>query len=128
MFGYNVDPSDLRQQDIDKAEEQLNRFQDLLAAREEQLAEIVGTGEDDRGYVRATVASDGLVTKVTLDPRAVKSGSGALSEQILLAVSRAQQNAQLQAETLLQEALQEALPGTSFDLAALQQQARSLLD
>ncbi|MEU6711187.1 YbaB/EbfC family nucleoid-associated protein [Nonomuraea sp. NPDC046802] len=128
MFGYDVDPSDLRQRDIDKAEEQLDRFQALLAEREEQLAEIVGTGEGDRGHVRATVASDGRVIKVALDSFAVKDGSKALSEQILLAVHRAQQNAQQQAESLLHETLQEALPGTSFDLAAIYQQTRSILD
>lgn len=128
MFGYDVDPTDIRQEDVDKAEEQLGRFEALLADREEQLAAIVGTGEDDRGYVRATVASDGLVREVTLDPRAVKGGSEALSEQIVLAVSRAQQNAQRQAESLLHEALQEAIPGASFDLTAIYQQAKSILD
>lgn len=128
MFGYNGDPSDIRQRDIATAEEQLNRFQSLLADQEQQLAEIVGTGEGDRGHVRATVASDGRVIKVTLDPHAVKGGSEALSEQILMAVHRAQQNAQRQAESLLHEALQEALPGMSIDLTALYRQAGSILD
>ncbi|WP_329083575.1 YbaB/EbfC family nucleoid-associated protein [Streptosporangium sp. NBC_01469] len=128
MFGYDIDPSDIRPRDIVKAEEQLDRFQALLAAREEQLTEIVGTGEGDSGHVRATVASDGRVIEVTLDPRAVKGGSEALSEQILLAVHRAQQNAQRQADGLLHETLQEALPGTSIDLTAIYRQARSLLD
>jgi DNA-binding protein YbaB len=128
MFGYDVDPSDIRRQDVDEAAEQLERFQSLLAEREEELAEIVGKGEDDRGHVRATVASDGRVIEVTLDPRAVKDGSKALSEQILSAVHRAQQDAQRQAEAFLQETLQEALPGTSLDLAAIYQQASSILD
>ncbi|MEO3802365.1 YbaB/EbfC family nucleoid-associated protein [Nonomuraea sp. B1E8] len=128
MFGYDVDPSDIRQGDIAKAEAQLDRFRELLADREEELAEIVGTGEGDRGHVRATVASDGRVIEVILDPRAVKGGSEALSEQILLAVHRAQQNAQRQVESHLHETLQEALPGTSIDLTAVYQQARKILD
>ncbi|NUR89248.1 MAG: YbaB/EbfC family nucleoid-associated protein [Nonomuraea sp.] len=128
MFGHDPHPADIRQQDIDEAEEQLRRLQSTLADHEERLAEIVGTGEGERGYVRATAASDGQVIAVVLDPRAVKDGSRALSEQILLAVQRARQDALRQADALLQEALREALPGTTIDLEALQRQARSLLD
>lgn len=127
MFGDDVDPSGIRQRDIDKAEAQLDKLQALLADQEEQLAEIVGTGEGDRGYVRATVASDGSLIEVTLDPRAVKGGSAALSEQIFLAVHRAQQDAQRQVENRLHETLQEALPGAPIDLTAIHQQARNLL-
>lgn len=128
MFGYDVDPGAIRQGDIDKAAAQLDRFQALLADQEEKLAEIVGKGEDDRGCVRATAASDGRVIKVTLDHRAVQDGSEILSERILLAVHRAQQNAQQEAAGLLQETIQEALPGTSLDLTAIYEQAARILD
>lgn len=120
MFGFDLDPGDIREQDVDRAAEQAGRLEALLAEQEERLAGIVGTGTGDRVQVKASAAVDGRVLEVVLGPQAAREGSHALAEEILLAVRRAQDDTRRQAEALLSAAVQEAVPG--LDLAALNEQ------
>ncbi|MFG1941657.1 YbaB/EbfC family nucleoid-associated protein [Nonomuraea sp. NPDC048826] len=117
MFGFDLDLGDIREQDVLRSAEQAERLEALLAEQEARVAEIVGAGAGDRGQVRAGAAADGRVLHVTLGPQATRDGSHVLSEEILLAVRRAHEDAQRQAEELLRTAVEEALPGV--DLAAL---------
>jgi len=124
MFGFELDLGDLREQDVDRSGEQAARLEALLAEQEERLAEIVGTGTAARGQVTAGAAVDGRVLEVTLGPQATREGSHALAEEILLAVRRAQEDAQRQAEVLLNTAVEEAIPG--LDLAKVNEQLNRL--
>ncbi|WP_049563252.1 YbaB/EbfC family nucleoid-associated protein [Nonomuraea sp. SBT364] len=125
MFGFDLNPGDIRPQDVDRIDEQDARVQELLAEGEERLGEIVGAGGD---RVRATAAADGRVLKVTLDARAVRDGSQALAEEILLAVRQARQDAQRQADDLLRSAFEQAFPGRALDPVAVRERLGSLLD
>ncbi|MFI7452007.1 YbaB/EbfC family nucleoid-associated protein [Nonomuraea sp. NPDC049714] len=128
MFGFELDPRDIRPQDVERAAEQAARVETLLAEEGGRLAEIVGTGRGDGGHVHAAVAADGRVLKISIEPRAVREGSEALSEAIVLTVRRAQQDALRQVDALVRESLEEALPGTSLDPAALRERLGRLLD
>ncbi|MEV4224697.1 YbaB/EbfC family nucleoid-associated protein [Nonomuraea sp. NPDC049725] len=128
MFGFDLDPGDIRPQDVDRADEQNARVLELLAEGEERLGEIVGTGGGDRGHVHATAAADGRVLKITLDARAVREGSQALADDILLAVRQAQQDAQRQADDLLRSAFEQAFPGRAVDPVAVRERLVNLLD
>lgn len=126
MYGFRIDPGNVRTQDVEEAGRQAERVHMLLADEERRVSEIVGTGRGDGGQVSALAAADGQVLEVTLQPRATRDGSEALGEEILLAVRRAQLDAQRQAEALLRESLAEALP--SLDTQALQERLGRLLD
>jgi len=126
MFRPDFDPGSVRPQDVDRVAEQGVRVRELLAESEEQALEIVGAGAGDHGHVRATAAADGRVLEVTLGPRAVREGSHALAEEILLAVRRAQEDAQRQADDLVRESLRKVFPGA--DPAALRERLSRILD
>ncbi|MFF5206589.1 YbaB/EbfC family nucleoid-associated protein [Streptosporangium sp. NPDC000396] len=51
-----------------------------------------GTGEAAAGLVNAVVGADGLLEKLTLNPRALRSGSQELAEHIVVAVRAAQRH------------------------------------
>ena len=105
MSGFELDPRDIRPQDVERAEEQAERVEALLtelAGQDERLAEIVGTGRGDGGHVHAAVAADGRVLKVAVEPRAVREGSEALADEIVLTVRRAQQDALRQVDSLVE--------------------------
>lgn len=123
MFGFDLGLGDIRDQDVERATEQAARVEALLAEQEARLAEIIGSGTGERGQVRAETAADGRVVKVTLSPQAAREGSHVLAEEILLAVRRAQEDAQRQAETLLHTAIEEAVPG--LDVAAVNDRLRA---
>ncbi|GGP10710.1 YbaB/EbfC family nucleoid-associated protein [Nonomuraea glycinis] len=131
MSGFELNPRDIRPQDVERAEEQAERVEALLtelAGQDELLAEIVGTGRGDGGHVHAAVAADGRVLKVAIEPRAVREGSEALADEIVLTVRRAQQDALRQVDSLVRESLAEALPGTPLDPAELRERLGRLLD
>jgi DNA-binding protein YbaB len=125
---FELNPRDIRPQDVERADEQAERVQALLAEQDERLAEIVGTGRGKGGHVHAAVAADGRVLKVAIEPRAVREGSQALSDEIILTVRRAQQDALQQVDALIRESLEQALPGTSLDPAELRERLSHLLD
>lgn len=58
------------------------------AARElrQRLGEVRGQGESAGGLVRVEVAVGGRVTKLTLDPRAIRLGTEGIAEQIMAAL------------------------------------------
>jgi hypothetical protein len=68
------------------------------------------------------------VLKVAVEPRAVREGSEALADEIVLTVRRAQQDALRQVDSLVRESLAEALPGTPLDPAELRERLGRLLD
>ncbi|WP_113701009.1 YbaB/EbfC family nucleoid-associated protein [Nonomuraea lactucae] len=125
MYETDIDPANIREQDVAEAQRQAEAARALLTDQESVLEEIVGEGGGDGGHVRATAAADGRVLEVVIDPRAMSEGSEALGEQILLAVRRAQDDAGRQAGALLRESLREALPSVDTDL--LQERLRHLL-
>jgi DNA-binding protein YbaB len=67
-------------------------LESMTAARPDNAAEpdeVRGTGEASDGQVRATVVSAGEVESLRIDPRLLRLGSEALSEQVMLAVNAA---------------------------------------
>lgn len=128
MFGYEIDPRNIRPQDVDRATEQARQAEDTLADVDGLLAEITGTGQTNGGHVSATVTAEGRVLEVTVGQQAVRKGADALREAIFAAVGDAQSDAQSQVDALLREQLQQAVPGLSLDPAELQRHLGRLLD
>lgn len=118
MFGYEIDKSDIRHQDVDRATEQAARAEAALAGADGLLDELTGTGRA-KG-VTATVDAEGRVMKITLGPQALREGTAGLREAVFAAVGAAQDDARVQGEELLREHFRQAVPGIALDPAELQ--------
>ncbi|MEV0227891.1 YbaB/EbfC family nucleoid-associated protein [Nonomuraea sp. NPDC050786] len=127
MSGYGIDPRNIRSQDIDRTTRQVQQAEAVLGDVDELLAEISGAGEADGGHVKASATAEGRILRVLIGQQAVRQGSKELSEQILAAVSRAQDDARRQVEALLREQFQQAVPDAGIDPVALQQHVDRLL-
>ncbi|MFF0307135.1 YbaB/EbfC family nucleoid-associated protein [Streptosporangium sp. NPDC004379] len=105
MDDFRVDPGNIRDEDLD---EELRRSQRMMAWIEEaqnELDEVVGTGEGPSGHVRASVGPDGTVLEVVFDPRALRLDSRTLAEEVLAAVGEARSDAERRIHELMREGL-----------------------
>ncbi|MFA1550832.1 YbaB/EbfC family nucleoid-associated protein [Actinomadura chokoriensis] len=66
-----------------------------------QLSELRGEAESKDGYVHVTLSSNGMLSGLTINPRAMKQGSEALSEQIIETVKTAQENLAKETQELM---------------------------
>ncbi len=82
-------------------------------------AGLLGTGVAADGQVRATARASGRLASIALEPRALRLGTQALGEQILLAVNAALDDLQAQAA---------AQAGPAADPAALAERMQELQD
>ncbi|MFC4118725.1 YbaB/EbfC family nucleoid-associated protein [Nonomuraea zeae] len=121
MYGPQIDPANIRDQDLDEAAYQGERMLAWLDTAQEELDKIVGTGEAADGQVRATVDPNGRVLDVAYGPRALRLGSHKLAEETLAAVGAACADAERQTHDLMRE----ALPG--YDPAAASAELERLL-
>ncbi|MEV0622514.1 YbaB/EbfC family nucleoid-associated protein [Nonomuraea sp. NPDC050404] len=128
MFGHDLNPMDLRPQDVDRATEQARGVEAALAEADGLLAELTGTGRSRSGHVSAVVNAEGRVLDVTVGERALREGAIALCEDIFTAVGNAQEDVQRQAEALLRGHLRQAVPDLAMDPVELRQRLERLLD
>ncbi|MGW5266420.1 YbaB/EbfC family nucleoid-associated protein [Microbispora sp. NPDC004025] len=116
MYGSRMNPADIREEDLVRAEEQAERVQAWAERARADLEEITGTGEAASGQVTATVSAEGLVLDVAFGPRAMRLDSRTLAEEVRAAVSRAR----LDAARRTRELIRDGLPGFDPDEAAAQ--------
>lgn len=83
--------------EIGRLTEQLGMLQDLPA----KMAEITGTAETAKGFIKVTVDSSGKVTALEINPRAMRMDSQQLAEEVLTAAQEAYDD--------LQESMRELL-------------------
>ncbi|MCF6471087.1 YbaB/EbfC family nucleoid-associated protein [Nonomuraea sp. MG754425] len=105
MYGPDIDPGNIRDEDLDEA---ARRGESMLAWLEEartELEQVVGTGMAPSGQVRATVDANGRVLEVSYGPRAPRMDSVELAEETLAAVRAAGSDAERQTHDLLRAAL-----------------------
>ncbi|TQS17709.1 YbaB/EbfC family nucleoid-associated protein [Microbispora hainanensis] len=111
-----MNPADIREEDLARAEEQAERVHAWAERARGDLEEITGTGEAASGQVTATVSAEGTVLDVTFGPRAMRLDSRTLAEEVRAAVSRAR----LDAARRTRELIRDGLPGFDPDEAAAQ--------
>ncbi|WP_432925838.1 YbaB/EbfC family nucleoid-associated protein [Microbispora sp. CA-135349] len=111
-----MNPADIREEDLARAEEQAERIDAWMERARAGLDEITGTGEAASGQVTVTVSADGLVLNVAFGPRAMRLDSRTLAEEVRAAVSRAR----LDAVRRTRELIRDGLPGFDPDEAAAQ--------
>ncbi|MCF6475918.1 YbaB/EbfC family nucleoid-associated protein [Nonomuraea sp. MG754425] len=123
------------QDDIEQAERILRRGREVtrrIQQAQAQVAEVTGRAENADGTVRAVSDGRGVITALTLDPRALRLGRAALGEQVTAVLRRAQHDAERQAAEIVDDALADTadLPrplDESFIRERLGQIARELL-
>lgn len=86
----------------------------------DRVAEVRGEGSAADGQVQAVAVTGGRLESVRVDPRAMRMGSEALSEQVVLAVNAA-------LDDLRGKVSEQPMPG-AVDPAALAAQMRELQD
>ncbi|MDH2425080.1 YbaB/EbfC family nucleoid-associated protein [Sphaerisporangium sp. TRM90804] len=111
------DPDDFRLEDFDRVAEQSREAVRRLGGVLGELREVTGEGEAAGGLVSAVVDSGGRVQTVTIDPRAMRLDSRAVSEAVTEAVRAAQLAAARAGEDLLRDAMGHDLPPLDGDAA-----------
>jgi DNA-binding protein YbaB len=71
----------------------IDTWQRQMADRIAEMDQQGIEGKGDSGMITATSASDGRITAIAIDPRAMRLGSQDLAADLLQAVQRAQQAA-----------------------------------
>ncbi|MFI6596324.1 YbaB/EbfC family nucleoid-associated protein [Nonomuraea sp. NPDC050536] len=96
---------DFQLSDLDAVRERADRESRRAEAVRAELDAIEGKGESAEGKVGAVTDANGRLLSITIDPRALSMGSLDLSEEITLAVRRAQDDGETRRERVLNEAL-----------------------
>ncbi|GAA2899280.1 YbaB/EbfC family nucleoid-associated protein [Nonomuraea rubra] len=122
MFGPQLDPAHIRDEDLDEAAQQGERMLAWLETAREELEQVTGAGESPSGQVRARVDANGRVLDVAYGTRALRMGSQELADETLAAVRVAGADAERQIHDLMRE----AMPG--YDPVAARAELEGLLD
>ncbi|GAA3078379.1 YbaB/EbfC family nucleoid-associated protein [Streptosporangium carneum] len=122
MYGSRINPADIREEDLVRADEQADRVLAWIEEAQAGLDEVTGTGEGASGQVTARVTAEGRVLDVAFGPRAMRLDSRTLAEEVVSAVARARLDAARQTDELMRE----GLPG--FDPVEAAAQFEGLLD
>ncbi|GGO77886.1 YbaB/EbfC family nucleoid-associated protein [Nonomuraea cavernae] len=107
MYEHRYDPANIRERDLDEAGRQGEQMLARLEEAQEELEQIVGSGEAPSCQVKAAVDVNGRVLQVAYGPRATRLPSDELAEETLAAVREACADAQRQ----VHEVMRAALPG-----------------
>jgi DNA-binding protein YbaB len=105
VYDSRMDPADDWDEDIRRAEDEADRILAWVDGAQAGLDEITGTGESPSGQVKATVAANGRILDVTIEPRAMRMDSRTLSEEVLAAVAQAGLDVTRRTEELIREGL-----------------------
>jgi DNA-binding protein YbaB len=88
-------------QEIERFADELQKDLASLGGLQERITEIRGRGESAQGRVVAEASASGVLTGLTIDPRAMRLGSDELAGAILQAAAGAVQNAGEQINELM---------------------------
>ncbi|QYC45531.1 hypothetical protein Nocox_39940 [Nonomuraea coxensis DSM 45129] len=127
MRRFDADPANWREADLERDAEQAAKILAWMDDGQRELDEIIGAGEAADGQVKATAAVDGTVREIVITPRAMRLDSRSLAEQLMLAVTRAQDDAERQSRRLMADALGDLLPDGGLDLPAFEERLGRLL-
>lgn len=121
MRGLDADPANWREDDLERDAELASRVRAWMDEERPELDEIVGEGAAADGQITVTTTAEGRVREVTITSRAMRLDSGGLAAELLLAVGRAQDDAERKSRLLVEEALGELLPGGAQDIRAVEE-------
>ncbi len=128
MHSYDANPANWRDGDLERDAEHAGRILEWVEeAGQRALDGVVGEGEAGDGQIKVTTTVDGRVRDVAITRRAMRLDSRSLAEELLLAVHRAQDDAERKSRELVDEALGEVLPDGAFEPGALEEQYSRLL-
>ncbi len=122
MYGSRINPADIREEDLVRADDQADRVSAWIEETQAGLDEVIGTGEGASGQITVRVTAGGRVLDVVFGPRAMRLDSRTLAEEVLSAVARARLDVTRQVEQLMRD----GLPG--FDPAEAAAQFERLLN
>ncbi|MEV4322835.1 YbaB/EbfC family nucleoid-associated protein [Microbispora rosea] len=100
--------------DLDQDAERAARIEAWLEDGQREIEAVTGHGRAADGRIQAVTTVYGQVREVVIEPRAMRLPSRTLAEEVLLAVHRAQQDAERQSRQMVSDALRELAPGESF--------------
>ncbi|MEU6727194.1 YbaB/EbfC family nucleoid-associated protein [Nonomuraea wenchangensis] len=127
MHRFDADPANWREEDLEREAEKAAKILTWVEDGQRELDEITGTGEAANGQVKAVAAVDGTVREIVITPRAMRLDSRSLAEQLMLAVTRAQDDAERQGRRLMADALGDLLPDGGLDLHDFEERLGRLL-
>lgn len=127
MRRLDADPANWPEGDLEREAESAEKILAWMGDGRRELDEITGTGEAANGQVMATTAADGTVREIVITPRAMRLDSQSLAEELMLAVGRAQDDAERQGRRLMTDALAELLPDSGLDPRDLEERVGRML-
>ncbi|GAA3829711.1 hypothetical protein GCM10022226_58210 [Sphaerisporangium flaviroseum] len=121
MYSFDANPANWRDGELEQDAERAAKILAWLEDGERELETVVGEGAAGDGQIRVTATASGRVREVTLTRRAMRLDSVSLAEEVLLAVHRAQDDAERKSHQLVGDALGEVLPAGAFDPGTLEE-------
>ncbi|MEU6426082.1 YbaB/EbfC family nucleoid-associated protein [Microbispora sp. NPDC046973] len=103
-----------RGDDLEQDAERAARIEAWLEDGQREIEAVTGHGRAADGRIQVVTTAYGQVREVVIEPRAMRLPSRTLAEELLLALRRAQQDAERQTRQMVSDALREMAPGESF--------------
>ncbi|MBD3144192.1 YbaB/EbfC family nucleoid-associated protein [Microbispora bryophytorum] len=100
--------------DPDQDAERAAQIEAWLEDGQREIEAVTGHGRAADGRIKVVTTAYGQVREVVIEPRAMRLPSRTLAEELLLALRRAQQDAERQTRRMVGDALRELAPGESF--------------
>ncbi|MGI5160868.1 YbaB/EbfC family nucleoid-associated protein [Microbispora sp. CA-102843] len=111
---HSADRHSADRDDLEQDAERAAQIEAWLEDGQREIEAVTGRGRAADGRIEAVTTVYGQVREVVIEPRAMRLPSRTLAEELLLALSRAQQDAERQSRQLVSDALREMAPGESF--------------
>ncbi|TQS26070.1 YbaB/EbfC family nucleoid-associated protein [Microbispora sp. KK1-11] len=109
-----ADEYDRYADDLEQDAERAARIEAWLEDGQREIEAVTGHGRAADGRIKVVTTVYGQVREVVIEPRAMRLPSRTLAEELLLALHRAQQDAERQSRQMVSDALRELAPGESF--------------
>ncbi|WP_182898769.1 YbaB/EbfC family nucleoid-associated protein [Microbispora sp. H10830] len=103
-----------RADDLERDAERAAQIEAWLEDGQREIEAVTGHGRAADGRIKVVTTVYGQVREVVIEPRAMRLPSRTLAEELLLALGRAQQDAERQSRQMVGDALRELAPGESF--------------
>ncbi|MEU8274126.1 YbaB/EbfC family nucleoid-associated protein [Microbispora bryophytorum] len=110
----NQHSADQHSGDPDQDAERAAQIEAWLEDGQREIEAVTGHGRAADGRIKVVTTAYGQVREVVIEPRAMRLPSRTLAEELLLALRRAQQDAERQTRRMVGDALRELAPGESF--------------
>lgn len=108
------DEADRGAGDLEQDAERAARIEAWLEDGQREIEAVTGRGRAADGRIEAVVTAYGEVREIVIEPRAMRLPSRTLAEELLLALGRAQEDAERRSRQLVGDALREMVPGEDF--------------